>query len=77
MTFMEFILFILIASIIVTLIAIFINRKRIPNVKTDEDVLEILNNGNKTKAIKAYRQLHGASLKEAKHFLDNQLFKKK
>jgi len=72
MTFLEFILLILLVSVIVAIITVFLNRKRLPNIDTDEDVLEILKKGNKTKAIKAYRQLHGASLKEANHFLENQ-----
>lgn len=45
----------------------------IPNVNSDEDVITFLRNGDKLKAIKAYRQLHGANLKQAKHFVENQL----
>ncbi len=36
-----------------------------------EDVLDAVKAGKTIQAIKIYRQLHGASLKEAKEFIDN------
>jgi len=66
MTFIELILLVIAAIIIVTIIALIINRKPIPNINSDKDVIFVLQSGDKLKAIRAYRQLHGVGLKEAK-----------
>lgn len=47
---------------IVTVVTLIINRKPIQNITDDNDVISILENGDKIKAIKTYRQLHGRVL---------------
>ncbi|BBA36416.1 secreted nucleic acid binding protein [Methylocaldum marinum] len=73
MSFAELIICVALASALVTVATLILNRRKIPNIKTDEDVLELLSAGKRIKAIKAYRQLHKSSLKVAKAFIDSHL----
>ena len=70
MDFVELIMLVVIATILVTVITLGFNKKAVPNIQNDDDVIHLLNEGNRLKAIKAYRQLHGSGLKEAKEFVD-------
>jgi ribosomal protein L7/L12 len=70
MGFSELILIIAGITAVIAVITIILNRKAVPNIKSDKDVIDILSNGDRLKAIKAYRQLHGVGLKEAKKFID-------
>jgi len=66
MSFIEIIFFTLMVATVVAVVVLFIGRKPIPNINSDVDIREILKSGDKLKAIKAYRQLHGVGLKKAK-----------
>jgi ribosomal protein L7/L12 len=70
MSFIELIVLIVGITTIIVVITLILNRKAIPNIKSNSDVINILHNGDRLKAIKAYRQLHGVGLKEAKDFID-------
>ncbi|MDH5327980.1 MAG: ribosomal protein L7/L12 [Gammaproteobacteria bacterium] len=70
MNFIEIVLLFVAVSVVVTVITLIVNRKSVPGIESDSDVLAILNAGDKIKAIKAYRQLHGVGLKEAKQSLE-------
>ena len=71
MNFIELILLTLFVAIVVTVISLFIGRKPIPNIHSDNDIKAILASGDTLKAIKAYRQLHGVGLKKAKKSIEN------
>ena len=71
MTFIEIIFAVVGITVVVTVVTLFLNRKEIPNINSDNEVVCILQSGDKLKAIKAYRQLHGVGLKQAKMFIDN------
>ena len=73
MTVLNLILLIAIAALVVVSVTIFLNVRRLPNIKTEEDIIEILKRGDRLTAIKAYRQLYGCSLGAAKQFLDRQI----
>lgn len=68
---MKLSIFILISTLSIIVLGWVLSRKTVPNVTCDEDVIAILKSGDKLKAIKAYRQLHGASLQKAKEFLES------
>ncbi|PCI45023.1 MAG: hypothetical protein COB51_09390 [Moraxellaceae bacterium] len=71
MSFMDMILGTFIFAGILAVISLVINRKAIPNINSDKDVVSILLSGDNLKALRAYRQLHGVGLKEAKEFVEN------
>ena len=70
MSFIEIIIFTVFIAIIIAVTTLIFNRKLIPNINSDRDIKEILASGNRLKAIKAYRQLHGVGLKKAKQSID-------
>ena len=41
--------------------------------KLETELANAISKGNKVKAIKAYRQIHGCNLKEAKDYIDTQI----
>jgi ribosomal protein L7/L12 len=71
MTFFQLALLAAIAAIVVGSISVLLNGQPLPGIKSDADVLDILKRGDRLKAIKAYRQLHRASLKQARAFVDD------
>lgn len=71
MRFVDMVIGIVGITIVIATIVLVLNRKAIPDIDSDNDVLDILRSGDRIKAIKAYRQLHGTGLKEAKKFIDN------
>lgn len=73
MSFFEFALIVVSFAAVAVAITLFLNVKPVPNIKSDNDVLNLLREGNTLKAIKAYRQLHGVGLKEAKRFITNRV----
>lgn len=70
MTFVELIISVIAIAAIIVLLASFLSRKTVPDISSDDDVLNLLRQGDRLSAIKAYRQLHGVSLKEAKIFVE-------
>jgi ribosomal protein L7/L12 len=70
MTFLQLILLFIIVVAIISVFTLIFNRKPIQNISDDNDVKSILESGDKIKAIKAYRQLHGVGLKEAKQSIE-------
>ena len=70
MTFAGLILAVIATAGIAVLLTFFLNKKTLPNISSDKDVLMLLHQGDRLNAIKAYRQLHGVSLKEAKSFIE-------
>lgn len=70
---MKLLLLAMFVTATMVIMAMLLSSGLIPNVNSDEDVMAFWKSGDKLKAIKAYRQLHGASLKQAKHFIKNQL----
>jgi len=76
MNFIEFIFFTVIFAIVVAVVVLFIGRKPIPNIDSDVDIKAILANGDKLKAIKAYRQLHGVGLKKEKQSISTFTWRK-
>ena len=73
MTFPELILLFALLTAVITVVALLLNRKPLSNIESDRDVLGLAASGDRLKAIKAYRQLHGASLKDARRFVDTHL----
>jgi ribosomal protein L7/L12 len=71
MTFTELVLVVIVLAAIVSIITVFLNRRALTNVESDEDVIRLLNQGERRLAIKAYRQLHGVGLKSARRFVDS------
>ncbi|MCP4343067.1 MAG: hypothetical protein GY799_30335 [Desulfobulbaceae bacterium] len=71
MSFLEFILSIVIIVTAITLVTLFFNKNKVPGISSDNDVLDLVKKGDTLTAIKAYRQLHGTGLKEAKIFVEN------
>ncbi len=64
----------LISAIVALLIVVLLFKgKKTPALSqaTDEDVIELVRAGNKVTAIKYYRSIHGVSLTDAKHAVDD------
>ena len=70
MSFIELITCVALTAAIVSVITLSLNRKKVDDIRSNEDILNLIRKGEHLKAIKAYRQLHGSNLKEAKAFVD-------
>jgi len=66
MSFLELLLATVVIALIVTVFALIINNKAVPGISCDDDAVDLLRKGERLQAMKAYRQLHGVGVKEAK-----------
>ena len=71
MSFMDMVLGTFVLAGILTVISLVVNRKAIPDINCDKDVVNILLSGDNLKALRAYRQLHSVGLKDAKKFIED------
>ena len=69
MSFVGLVLIIVLIVVVAASVALYLSRGRVPNIASNSDIKRLFANGETVKAVKAYRQLHGASLKEARQFI--------